>query len=85
MVHANAPLTPKGRLLLARRIVDDGWPIARAAEYFHVSWPTANRWQKRYREIGAAGMADRSSRPHHSPNRTPAPVVRKIVDLRRRK
>ncbi|WP_043660094.1 IS481 family transposase, partial [Nocardia thailandica] len=85
MVHANAPLTPKGRLLLARRIVDDGWPIARAAEYFHVSWPTANRWQKRYREMGTAGMADRSSRPHNSPNRTPAPVVRKIVDLRWRK
>uniref|UniRef100_UPI00157262E7 IS481 family transposase n=1 Tax=Nocardia barduliensis TaxID=2736643 RepID=UPI00157262E7 len=85
MVHANAPLTPKGRLLLARRIVDDGWSIARAAEHFHVSWPTADRWQKRYREMGAAGMADRSCRPHRSPNRTPAPVVRKIVDLRWRK
>lgn len=85
MVHANAPLTPKGRLLLARRIVDDGWPIAWAAEYFHVAWPTANRWQRRYREMGAAGMSDRSSRPHRSPNRTPAPIVRKIVDLRWRK
>jgi len=27
-------------------------------------------------------MADRSSRPHHSPRRTPTPVVRKIVHLR---
>jgi hypothetical protein len=27
-------------------------------------------------------MADRSSRPHHSPRRTPAPVVRQIVHLR---
>jgi transposase InsO family protein len=27
-------------------------------------------------------MADRSSRPHRQPNRTPAPVVRKIVHLR---
>jgi hypothetical protein len=27
-------------------------------------------------------MADRSSRPHHSPRRTPAPVVRQIVRLR---
>lgn len=27
-------------------------------------------------------MADRSSRPHHQPNRTSAPVVRKIVHLR---
>ena len=27
-------------------------------------------------------MLDRSSRPHHSPTRTPQPVVRKIVHLR---
>jgi transposase InsO family protein len=27
-------------------------------------------------------MVDRSSRPHHQPNRTPAPMVRKIVHLR---
>ena len=27
-------------------------------------------------------MVDRSSRPHRQPNRTPVPVVRKIVHLR---
>jgi hypothetical protein len=31
-----------------------------------------------------AGMADRSSRPHHSPSKTPQPVVRKIVHLGRK-
>ncbi|MCV7395193.1 IS481 family transposase [Mycobacterium paraseoulense] len=82
MVHANAVLTPRGRLLLARRVVDEGWPIARAAEHFHVSWSTAKRWASRYAAMGSAGMADRSSRPHCSPNRTPPPVVRKIVHLR---
>lgn len=82
MVHANAVLTPRGRLLLARLIVDEGWPIVRAAEHFHVSWPTAKRWATRYAEMGAAGMGDRSSRPHRSPNRTPQPVLRRIVDLR---
>jgi transposase InsO family protein len=82
MVHANAVLTPRGRLLLARRIVDEGWSIVRAAEHFHVAWPTAKRWAVRYAEMGPQGMADRSSRPHHSPNRTPEPVVRRIVDLR---
>ena len=85
MVHANAVLTPKGRLLLARRVVEDGWPIVRAAEHFHVSWPTAKRWASRYAAMGAAGMTDRSSRPHRSPNRTPAPVVRRIVELRWRR
>jgi transposase InsO family protein len=82
MSHANAALTPRHRLRLARLIVDDGWPINQAAAYFNVAWPTANRWAVRYRQLGPAGMADRSSRPHHSPLRTPSPVVRKIVHLR---
>lgn len=82
MVHANAVLTPRGRLMLARRVVEDGWPVVRAAEHFHVSWPTAKRWSSRYVAMGAAGMGDRSSRPHRSPNRTAAPVVRRIVELR---
>jgi transposase InsO family protein len=82
VVHANAVLTPRGRLLLARRVVEEGWPIARAAEHFHVSWPTAKRWASRYAAMGPAGMSDRSSRPHRSPNRTPQPMVRTIVRLR---
>ena len=85
MSHANAALTPRARLRLARLIVDEGWPVARAAERYDVSWPTAARWARRYREAGAAGMTDRSSRPHRQPNRTPAPVVRAIVHLRWRK
>jgi transposase InsO family protein len=80
--HANAALTPKARLKLARLVVDDGWPIARAAERFQVSWPTAKRWVERYRQAGEAGMQDRSSRPGSQPNRTPRPLVRKIVHLR---
>ena len=80
--HANAALTPRARLRLARLIVDQGWPIARAAERYDVSWRTAKKWADRYRAEGPAGMVDRSSRPHRQPNRTPAPVVRKIVHLR---
>ena len=82
MSHANAALTPRARLRLARLIVDQGWPPARAAERYDVSWKTAKKWADRYRTEGPAGMSDRSSRPHHQPNRTPAPVVRKIVHLR---
>lgn len=82
MSHANAALTPRARLRLARLIVDQGWPVARAAERHDVAWPTAKRWADRYREHGPAGMADRSSRPHRQPSKTPQPVVRKIVHLR---
>jgi transposase InsO family protein len=80
--HANAALTPRARLRLARLVVDQGWPIARAAERYDVSWPTAKRWADRYRQLGESGMNDASSRPHHSPNRVCQPVVRKIVHLR---
>jgi transposase InsO family protein len=80
--HANAALTPRARLKLARLIVEEGWPVARAAERFDVSWPTAKRWAQRYRQLGPAGMEDASCRPRRSPNATPQPVVRKIVHLR---
>ncbi|WP_203737957.1 IS481 family transposase, partial [Actinoplanes italicus] len=83
MPHANATLTERGRLRLARCVVDDEWPLRRAADRFQVSPTTAKRWADRYRTHGAAGMADRSSRPHHSPNRTPRPVERRVLHLRR--
>jgi transposase InsO family protein len=80
--HANAALTPRARLRLGRLIVDHGWSPARAAERYDVSWRTAKKWADRYRDEGPAGMVDRSSAPRRQPNRTPAPVVRKIVHLR---
>ena len=85
MTHANAALTPKHRLRLARAVVEDGWTPAYAAAVFNVSAPTARKWATRYAHGGPAAMTDRSSRPHRSPRRTPAPVVRKIVHLRWKK
>jgi transposase InsO family protein len=82
VVHRNAPLTETGRLRLARCVVEDGWPLRRAAERFQVSPTTAARWAARYRQAGAAGMADRSSRPRTSPARTPRRTERRIVGLR---
>ncbi|WP_138734366.1 IS481 family transposase [Modestobacter excelsi] len=82
MSHANATLTPRGRLLLARCVVEQGWTLRRAAERFQTSATTAARWAGRYREQGAAGMADRPSRPHRSPRRTPTRLERRIVKVR---
>ena len=81
MPHRNAPLTETGRLRLARCVVEDGWPLRRAAERFQVSPTTAQRWAGRYREL-RAGMSDRSSRPHHSPRRTPTRTERRIIKVR---
>ena len=82
MSHANATLTPTGRLRLARLVVEQGWTYARAAERFSVGVTTARRWAERYRSEGAAGMVDRSSRPKRSPNRLPRRTERRIVKLR---
>lgn len=82
MPHRNAPLTETGRLRLARCVVEDGWPLRRAAERFQVSDTTAARWAARYRELGVAGMAGRSSRPRVSPAPTPVRAERRIVKLR---
>ena len=82
MAHANAALTPRQRLRLARLIVEDGWSPAQAAEFFHVTWRTADKWAQRYRAEGSAGMNDRSSARHTQPAKTPRPVVRKIVHVR---
>jgi transposase InsO family protein len=82
MSHRNAPLTETGRLRLARCVVDDGWPLRRAAERFQVAVTTASRWAGRYRTYGAAGMCDRSSRPRHSPNQTPTRTERRIIKVR---
>jgi transposase InsO family protein len=82
MPHSNAPLTETGRLRLARCVVDDGWPLRRAAERFQVTPATAWRWADRYRRSGAAGMADRSSRPHSSPRRIPTRTERRIIKVR---
>ena len=85
MPHANAPLTELGRLRLARCVVEDGWPLRRAAQRFQVSPNTAKRWADRYRQQGPAGMGDRSSRPRRSPRRTPRPVERRVLHLRVKK
>jgi transposase InsO family protein len=82
MPHRNAPLTETGRLRLARCVVEDGWPLRRAAERFQVSVTTAKRWADRYRQSGEAGMADRPSRPHASPRRTPTRTERRIIKVR---
>jgi len=80
MTHANAPLTPEGRRRLAALIVDDGWPIRRAAERCQVSPATAAKWARRYRE--GEPMTDHSSRPTRSPQRCVKRLERRIVKLR---
>jgi transposase InsO family protein len=84
MAHRNARLTEFGRLLLVQRITELGWPPAQAAEALGVSRATAYKWLRRYRALGQAGLADRSSRPHRCPHALTAPRVRRVLAARRR-
>lgn len=82
MSHRNSPLSPRGRLRLARCVVEDGWPLRRAADRFAVSVTTAKRWADRYRQLGPDGMGDRSSRPSSCPHRTSRRREHRVVGLR---
>jgi len=81
--HANARLNIHGRRLLARRVIDDGRPVAHVAKELGVSRQCASRWVNRFRIEGEAGLRDRSSRPRRQPRRTP-PVIEAAVLTRRR-
>jgi len=78
--QGRTPFTAEGRRRLAKLIVDDGWPIRRAAERFQCSPATASKWAARYR--AGLPLTDRSSRPHRSPSRSPQRLERRIVALR---
>ena len=81
-MHRNAPLTPEGRLRLCN-LIEDGWPVAAAAESMRISRQTAHKWWRRYQEAGRAGLEDRSSRPRRSPGQTPPSLERRILTRRR--
>jgi transposase len=81
-LHANARLTPAGRLLLCQRVLDEGWRPSEAAAAAGCSERTAFKWLARFRNEGKEGLQDRSSRPQriHS---TPLVLVRAVETLRR--
>jgi transposase InsO family protein len=81
VVHANARLTPAGRLLLCRRIAA-GRPVAHVAAEMGISRTCAYRWWARYQQHGPAGLVDRPSRAHHHPHQVPAAVEAEICRLR---
>jgi transposase-like protein len=60
-------------MLMVRRLTS-GWTVAAVATTQGVSPKTVRKWRDRYLAAGETGLADRYSRPHHSP--------RQIVALR---
>jgi transposase InsO family protein len=83
LLHANAALTLKKRLLLCERVVEQGWTLTKAAEAAEVSVRTTRKWVARYRAEGRPGLRDRSSTPTRQPTRTSDDRVDAIAALRR--
>jgi transposase InsO family protein len=82
-LHGNAKLSPKGRALMCRRVIEQGWSLAEAAEAAGVSERTCSKWLGRYRSGGEPGLLDRSSAPKTVANRTEEARVEAIAALRR--
>ena len=80
ILHANAALSCRQRERLVS-LVAAGLTITAAAVVVGCSRQTASKWIARQRR--GQGLADRSSRPHRSPRRTPAAVEQAVLRARR--
>jgi transposase InsO family protein len=83
--HKNAPLTPKGREVMVRAVLDQGLSKAAAARQFRVSAKTVNKWVKRFQAHGVEGLRDRSSRPLSLPSKTQLSTCEAIEVMRRQR
>ena len=60
----------------------DGANIRELCRRFTISPSTAYQLLGRYEREGKAGLAERSRRPHHSPNRTTAELEQAVLAVR---
>jgi transposase InsO family protein len=82
-LHANAALSLKQRERMVVRVVEQGWPIAKAALAAEVSGHTCRKWVDRYLAEGGPGLVDRSSAADTVANRTDESTVQLLAALRR--
>ena len=83
-IHDNARTTRLSRILMVQRLAS-GWSVAALAAAQGVTRRTVRKWRDRYAAEGEAGLIDRSSRPHRSPNRLSDERRDEILALRRQR
>ena len=81
-LHRNHRTCPNSRLLICRRVLEEGWSLKAAAAAAGCSERTAAKWLARFR-AGDQALEDRCSRPHRSPTKLAERLVRAIAALRR--
>ena len=84
-IHKNARLTPHSRAELVRRVLVEGQAPMAVATAMGVTGKTVGKWVTRFEAEGAAGLIDRSSRPHRLYRPTPEATAERIEALRRQR
>jgi transposase InsO family protein len=64
-------------------VTEEGWSVGDAAEAAGISVRTVYKWLARFKDEGAAGLVDRSSRPRRSPTLVPRSWQELVLELRR--
>jgi hypothetical protein len=76
-LHANAPLGPKGRATMVRRVTEQRWPLAEAAEAAGVSERTCSKWW------GATALRERPAFGIEAPSPARSPTAPRRTGSRR--
>ena len=84
MGHCSPKLSQFGRLVVAQRVIEQGWSVKAAADAACVSRQTVYRWVGRYLEGGVDALRDRSRAPHNRPRALPRHQVDRILRARQR-
>ncbi|MGY3263083.1 IS481 family transposase [Frigoribacterium sp. 2355] len=84
MSEVSARLTVHGTALLIERVVGDHRPVAHVARELGISRQCAYRWVRRFRDEGAPGLIDRSSRPRRTPTRASPAREQAVLEARAR-
>lgn len=90
MPHHKARHTARGRWEVVRLVIEEGFTFAQAAAWAKVATSTVWSWVQRWRAASPADqdslvcLADRSSRPHHSPGVVPETEASRICRLRQK-
>ena len=71
------------RLAVLRHADEVSGNVSATCRYYGISREVFYKWQRRYDELGEAGLRDGSSRPLNSPNATHPEIVHKVIYLRR--
>ena len=84
-IHKNARTTRYSRAEMVRRVTELHETPKAVATAFGVSVRTVTKWLARHRGEGAAGLADRPSRPHRLRKPTPTAIAEQSAVLCRQR